>query len=314
MCASFKDPRILIGLVIFGLFIWKADVLTALATTPIDSLLFAGAALAFLVVIGVQMLRWNILAAIAGLRGVAATRVWLAGQLMNEVAPIGTGDLLKGWLLHKTSGKPAGHCMAIAFAERAADVGMLCLIAISAVVVLWARADWLLRVLMLLVLPMVAAIAALIFAPKRSLALIARLVPHRGAKSKLLEMAEHFEAGVLTFRRQKRKAVLAAGFTLANWVLQGAVHTLMFAALGWWLQPTMVLQIVAVSWLLTIPAMLPGGLGIREVATTLFFSGLGVPVAIAGLEAMLFRALSLIYLGPLGAAALARLPRAKTLI
>lgn len=241
-----------------------------------------------------KAVRWALLLG----RAPGAARIYLIGQAVNQVAPLGTGEATRVYVGRVRSGIPVKSTLTAIVVERVADTGFLVAVALlAAAVALFPAASW----------PVLAVPAGLLGLAVLVLArpsLLGRLGELGRRISRLpLDRPLREVQGAVEALRGRRTALGSVGvLTPAAWVFEAAVLAVLLDSVGVPAPFLTVLLFTCVSELVGAFSFLPGGLGAREAVIVLLFPAeFGVQVFAA---ALLFR---LVAASSLAAGALAGL-------
>ncbi|MEM3086819.1 MAG: lysylphosphatidylglycerol synthase transmembrane domain-containing protein [Halobacteria archaeon] len=279
---------ILLGL--FAKFPWDR-VAVAAASVPLAFIALSFASEASTILL--KALRWVLLLG----RAPGAARAYLVGQAVNQVAPTGTGEATRIYVGKARSGIPVKATLTAIVVERVADTGLLVLVtALAAGVALFPRSSW--PVLVVPVAILSGAVAVLL--RPSLLAALARLAARfRLPERPFREVQEAVEA--LRTRRTALGSVLF--LTPVAWALEAGALWVLLLGVGIPLPFATAFLYTCVAELVGAFSFLPGGIGAREWAIALLFSGeFGIQAAAA---ALLFRlvATSSLAAGALGSLA-----------
>ena len=100
--------------------------------------------------------------------------------------------------------------------------------------------------------------------------------------------------------RTKKNIIKIAAITTLCWLLEAFAHKLLILSFGYTVSYIQILAIVCFSWLVSIPAFLPGGIGVREIIYAYLLSLTGIPLPVGTLVAVTYRAIIWLQFGTLG--------------
>jgi len=106
-----------------------------------------------------------------------------------------------------------------------------------------------------------------------------------------------FKKALLSFRGRKSFIFLLLLMAVADWLLEGVCQVFLLNSLGYSIPVFVSIGIVSISWLVSIPSMIPGGLGIREAILSLLFASVGVPFPAALVSVLIYRGLVMFMFG-----------------
>ena len=241
-----------------------------------------------------------------------AFKSYFTGQFVNEIAPIGTGDLTKAYMVRRYSKKSFGFAFALPYMERVVDITILGTFAIlsSLFLFLTTISSY---VSIVFVLVFVLALGFLLTAlfpikiaitAKKIMEFLRKIIHVRLIEkiiSKLeifiLEISKDFQEALKAFGGRKMLIFAMLLMALCDWVLEGVCQFFLINALGYSIPVLASVGIVSISWLVSIPLMIPSGLGIRETVFSLLFVSFGVPFSAALVSMLIYRGLVVIVFG-----------------
>lgn len=243
---------------------------------------------AMLVVVGVLYIRsarWRVL--VNPMKAVGGARmfsIYSLGQLGNLLFPAGTGTALRVIILHKSEGVSKTGGASTVMLETLLDGLSLALFMVGASAAL-VLPDWLQRgrtygaVLISAVLGVFIAAVALRDIVSRK---VERMQHSLSSKwyQRLMHLWTHFQHGVSAMRSVKH-LTMAFVTSVASWLGQLAVISLLLYAFGLVLPTSAALVLMVVNTLLMVIPVTPGNVGTYQVATVLGLSLFGVPKTLA---------------------------------
>lgn len=265
-------------------------------------------AAAYLLELGLRWVRWLVL--FAHPRRGAALVIQMIGTGVNELAPSGTGELVRGVVARERYGISFARVLAPTAVERLSDLVFLLALAGYAVVA------FLVPVPAIAIGVPVLLVAAGLLILARPTLLSRAAAPFHGRDGLLGRIAGFVQALTrdLAWVANRRAALATALIlTAAIWVLEGLAQWFMLSALGIHLDLALVLGLTAIAFLVGFVSFLPGGLGSREAALTglLVASGASSPAATAATVSLRVGQTLLVLLMGSGAALAAYLGHAR---
>jgi uncharacterized protein (TIRG00374 family) len=258
-----------------------------------------------LVVIAIKQVKWYLLMGNVREKKLAV-KSYFTGQFINEIAPMGTGDLTKAYMIRKYTKKPFGFALSIPYMERVIDISVLSVFAILSSVFLFLNTmSSYLSLIFILILGLAVILFLLATFPvkiarvfKSILEFKRRIIPikfiDRVIKKLevfIVETSKDFQEAIKAFKNRKIFLLTILALVLFDWVLEGVVQVMLIKSVGYDIPILISIGIVAISWLVSIPSMIPGGLGVRETVTSLLFSSVGIPFPVALVSVLTYRAL-----------------------
>ncbi len=294
LAKTLKNPRLWLGIIILLIYLYKIDIDFASLYTANKTLLTA-AILILLLQTLIRAYRWSYITHIFAKKRsfIHAAKIYYIGQLINEIAPQGTGDITKAYLSHK-SYKTKSKSILMPVTERISDISALVLGSILIIYTLPLNlSEYHLNIAIVMII--LAIIYTISLKPKylEKILNIALRTLTKGKKS--------IKCGEIHWRDlNKKNILLIATLTTSCWLLEAVAHKLLIQSLGYSVNYLQILAIVCFSWLASIPVFLPGGLGVREIIYAYLLSLTGVPLATGSLIAVTYRAIIWLKFGTLG--------------
>ncbi len=285
-----------LALVVFLLaqaWVHRAEVVSAVAGTPIAALL--GAAALILAGYTLRLGKWLWLLHRLGLgtRRAESALLFAAGLLLI-LTPAKLGELWKAFALAERRGLPTATVLPAVVMERVVDMSAVALLTVAATMVLgtsgfavWAIAAVTALGLWLLTRPWV----------------WVRIARWSERNPKLGDAARGLGTGLTSLGRPTTLLVaLAIGLTA--WTLEGAAIKILLDGLGFPVSWTFGLWVFCAGTMAGVLSALPGGLGSAEAVMVLLLTQAGAPAGVAGAATLLVRVGVLGLGGLIGAIAL----------
>jgi uncharacterized protein (TIRG00374 family) len=311
MKMRYFDFRFLVGIfIIIVLLLYFYGPVSEHINTLNPSYVFLGLA-TLLAVIGIKQLKWRLLLGkTAGWR--LAVKSYFTGQFVNEIAPMGVGDLTKAYIVRKYSKKSFGHSLSVPYMERIIDIVVLSSFAIlSSLFLFFFTISSYMSLISLLVAVLAAGFFMLAAFPVRIANILKRImestrhVVHirlvERIISKLekfiLEVSKDFQEAIKSFGKRKKFIFAMLIMAVADWTLEGVCQLFLLNSMGYSIPVLVSVGIVSISWLVSIPSMIPGGLGIRETVLSLLSTAWGIPFSAALVSVLVYRGMVVLIFG-----------------
>ncbi|MFH1107067.1 MAG: lysylphosphatidylglycerol synthase transmembrane domain-containing protein [Candidatus Micrarchaeota archaeon] len=279
-----------VGLAILAIVLQKAgpeNILEALSKVSPQTI--ATALLFALFSLVLKTFRWHfLLRRLDGVRYRDSFLIFCGGVVLNEVLPVGSGELARAQFVKRIKGTSRTKVLVPLMLERSLDVFVLLLFSLLGIGLLGNRFDVFLPVVALAI----AFVAVLLFvpgiAPKISLWLSfldrGALKP---AYSRLTAMSLSFDESLSAYAKSRSFLAFMFFLTLLAWASEALTYFLLSNAVGAEMPFAVVLPLSSVSWLVGAFSFLPGGIGARETAYALLVSSLGYASFATGISASL---------------------------
>lgn len=274
------------------------------------SYLFLGLAV-LLGIIVIKQIKWRLLLGKIG-NWRLAFKSYFTGQFVNEVAPIGAGDLTKAYIIRRYSKKSFGHSLSVPYMERVLDISVLSAFAIlSSLFLFLATIASYVSIVFILVLALAIGLFLLATFPvkiagiaKKMMEFLRKII-HASFAGKIIsklerfisEISKDFQDAIRSFGNRKFFVLAMLLMAVTDWVLEGVCQLLLLKSLGYTIPLLISIGIVSISWLVSIPSMIPGGLGVRETVLSLLFVSWGVPFSAALASVLIYRGLVVLIFG-----------------
>ena len=297
---------VLIGVLIIGGFTLKIGPGTILGNmVNANILLIILATLLLACSITMKGLRWHLLVKPVGVASAKTSAYsYFLGQMTNELLPMGSGELVRIAILKQRYTLGFLRIVPAIVLERFLDLALLLLLSM---VLVAALLNLLLVGFLLVVL---IAFMAFILKPEFFKALILNLPVLSSGKGvlsrtysllkvKLMELCD----SMTFYGRRKSLLFTSAIMTVVAWIgLESTSQYVLTTGFGIHVSFVTIVGVVAVSWVLGIASLLPGGLGTREAVYAIALSSTGVPFEIGISIAMLYRAIEYVLYAALAGA------------
>jgi uncharacterized protein (TIRG00374 family) len=247
-----------------------------------------------------RAIRWIILFNKA--KPIDAFKVMLIGLAINQVTPIGVGDLARVYIAKKRLNIAVGEALAPTVVERILDITFLAIAAVLFLFLVTTGSRYVWQIIVPVVLLIIG--YGLLF-NRRFLDKLGRLLEnlkqkrffslYLGRVSSSLSI-DTFKNAMLEFRG-RRTLLLSILLTILTWGIGSIGEYLLLLAFGVKVPVLDVLSIYCASWLIGTFSFLPGGLGAKEVSFALLLSTLGVPLTIGMWASLIDRLIVYILVG-----------------
>jgi uncharacterized protein (TIRG00374 family) len=311
-----KSILLVVGIVIIAVMVLKigiADIVDSIASVN-PYYLIAAFALLFIGT-GARIVRWHYLFRELSFRD--ATKIFLGGQLINLIAPMGTGELARVYMAKTYYGVDVGKTLAATLVEKLIEITLIFALAIvSFALFLQGTIN---NVYLLLPLFILLAGYAILLRPSSINYLISLMerLEHKRYIGKLMKRVikniHSLEDALLAFRGKKAAMVIAIFTTMMAVTCAGLSLTVVLLAFGYQIDPLHAIVILSASIIVGIFTFLPGGLGSREITSLLLLEALGIdsgssPNLVAAI--LVFRILTDLRTGTTGFLGFITLPKA----
>jgi len=263
-------------------------------------LLLAAFFLSFLAIVN-KLVRWSNLLREA--KTIDAYKIYLIGQAVNAIAPIGTGELTRAYVAKTRLNIPVGKTLASAIIERVSDTTFLVALSVVCLTLLIPGNGYIWQI----AIPILILLAsyALLFNPHfldRIAFISGRLFKKEeggvnmiGARFSKSLMS--FKGAILSFHGKKNIIAQTILLTILAWSSYALCVLMLLLAFDTSVPIFYVLIIVCASSLLGTFSFVPGGLGVKEVSLAILLSVVGIPFSIGMAIALIDRGMSYMQLG-----------------
>lgn len=293
---------IVISCTIIICMIWKVgigDLYTTLLKADIYLLLIAF----FLGILALvsKLVRWSNL--FRETKIVDAYKVYLIGQMVNVIAPIGSGELTRAYIAKTKLNIPAGKTLASAIIERVSDTTFLVALSVVCLTLLIPDNGYTWQITIPILILFVT--YALLFNPHfldRIAFIVERLFKkEEGIFNKtgvrFSKSLISFKGAILSFHGKKNIIAQTILLTVLAWVIYASAVFLLLLAFDTSVAIFYVLIIVCASEVFGAFSFLPGGLGAKEISFAILLNVVGVPFNIGMAVALIDRGMAYMQLG-----------------
>jgi glycosyltransferase 2 family protein len=252
----------------------------------------------------VRSVRWGLLMRMAGHPVAFTDAVYLQmSGLTMSVSPGRVGEALKAWLAKNLSGMPMSTGIALVFAERVADLAGVLLLSLGGLslagIGLWGIPAIIGALLL----------GSAVAGSSRFHGIVLRVASRVKWASMHRDALEAMSATIRVSLRW-RTLVWSAAMSATSWGLEGIAFALSLRALGFDdVSVAALVSVFAVSTILGVLTLLPGGIGLTEASLVGILMTLGVDAASASAATLVIRVATLWWGIVLGWMVLASRPR-----
>ncbi len=295
---TMKIAAIAISILILALLVVYADPgRFAAIIAGSDYKLILAALLVSSLTILVRVMKWKVLLDNERLSNIVP--VQLLGVTISNFSPGKIGEPLKAVVLKLTNDKPVSVSLPSIIWERILDVIVLVGLSIfGAYSFMHITGKFYILSTAVIAVFSALLLVGLLVLYKKNFATwffgIVRRLPL------LNRISESFVKTFQETRIPRRKILYSFIFTLAAWLLEGAILYCALLSVGVSISPLVLASIFALATLIGIGSSLPGGIGTTDVVLTIFLTSFGVEKSLAVTGILLGRFLSLWYLNLLG--------------
>jgi len=290
---------ILIGCTILIGTVWKIGVTNVWSSISMCNPHFLVVAVIILSLsIILKSFRWVTL--FIDVKTIDACKVYLIGQIVNEIAPIGVGEATRIYMAKSKFGIPAGKTTVLVVIERVADTTFLLAMAIPCLM-MFIGGIHPLQIAVPVVILLIG--YTILLKPKLLHSVITPLIKLKSKReivrnliSKISRFLKSLEQSVnLPYRR--RILLQVSVITIVAWCVEALGQSIILRALGMEIQIFYMIIIIATAWILGTFSFLPGGLGAREVVFSFLLNTQGIPLTIGMATALIYRGITYLLLG-----------------
>lgn len=291
-----------IGCAIIVFMVWKIGVRNLYTTLlKVNIYLLLMAFFLSLLALFNKLVRWSNLFREA--KTIDAYKVYLIGQTINVIAPIGAGELTRAYVAKTRLNIPFGKTLASAIIERISDTTFLVALSVVCLTLLIPGNTYIWQIVIPILILLV--VYTLLFKP-HFLDKISAMAERLSKKERWFfnTMAIHFskllmsfKVAVLSFHGKKNILVQTILLTVLAWCVYALFMFLLLLAFNVTIPVFYVLIIVCAAEVLGAFSFLPGGLGAKEVSFAFLLSLVGVPFSIGMTIALVDRGIGYMQLG-----------------
>ena len=326
---------LVIGCAIIVAMIWKIGIeKMSMEFLEVNLYFLVGAFLLSLLSIILKLCRWNNLFRIAKTRD--ASGVYLIGMAVNQIMPVGFGEVTRAYVAKDRVGIPVGKTLAPVAIERIADVTFLVAMSIGCLTFLTLREGYILQIaLTILIISIgyfflmknpvashrvsISIYQPLLREPCGKPQGILKLKPHFIEKLALVfehscnpkvqnnfinklamrisEVLRTFAEALAQFNTKRDIVYQTVVLTIISWIVYGLFMYVLLLAFGVSVFIPYVLTITAASEIIGTFSFIPGGLGAKDVSFAVLLVPFGVPLEVAMSAFLMGRLMAYLQLG-----------------
>lgn len=291
------------GIALLFIIVQKAGVAeVAASVSSADKSLLAACLLIFFFNIMLRAFRWSLtLGKLVRLRLRDACMTYFAGQIVNEVLPVGSGELTRAQFIKRLSGTSRGKILAPLMVERTIDVFILLLFSAFGAGLIGGDHPFILSAIALII----AFLLLVLFKPSVATGAVglfsfAARGPFAKPYSRLTAVIASFAESLRTYSSDRRLLVSLLAVTALIWLFEVGSFLLVVRAIGLPLSYGQLLPMAAVAWLVGAFSFLPGGIGARDAAFSLLVASAGYPLTLGISASFVYRGVVYLVLGAAG--------------
>ena len=253
-------------------------------------------------------------------------KIYVIGQATNQVAPMGSGEIARGWIGLKVFKVHFSKTLVAAVIERMVDILFFLILAMICFTIFIPGAQFILQMIIFLIFAALGIIFVLRPQTMDGLFLkLQKLFEDRGKflskiSTKLIASWETFKSSMYSYHQRKPTLFATGALTVIIWMMDGVTQFVLFRAFGIYIPYYYVLGIASASFIIGALSFLPGGIGAREgsfayltalvihsITSMGFAEGKAVGLAVA----LAYKSIVYIVMALNAAVALATLPKIK---
>ena len=274
----------------------------AASVSSADKSLLAACLVIFFFNIMLRAFRWSLtLSKLVRLRLRDACMTYFAGQTVNEVLPVGSGELTRAQFIKRLSGTSRSKVLAPLMVERTLDVFVLLAFSAFGVGLLGGDHPFILSAIALIIAFLLLVLFKPSVAPQSvKLFSFAAIGPLKTPYARLAGVIASFAESLRTYSSDRRLLVSLLAVTALIWLFEVGSFLLVVRAIGLPLSYSQLLPIAAVAWLVGAFSFLPGGIGARDAAFSLLVASAGYPLTLGISASFVYRGVVYLVLGAAG--------------
>jgi len=296
-------PVIIGGLILIA-FLLKTGVATVLhVLLAVDCRYLALSVMAFTCTLLLKGYRWHLFLKPVGIHDLRLSMYsYYFGQMINEILPTGSGEIARISVIKQKHNISFLSLIPSVLLERFYDVVILLIISI-------AFASMYLNLFIVAVMAAAIIFTIFIFIKPSFLKNISSHIKSWSTGPALLIKflnlmslkINELVVSIDFYNRSRSIILINLILTVLSWVIF-ELFSQYFLLLGFGVSVPLIglLGVIAISWILGAASMLPGGIGVMEIAYALVLSGLGVPFETGVSAAILYRVTICTLIGLMG--------------
>ena len=294
----------LIGCTIIVATIWKIGIeKMSMEFLKVNLHFLVGAFLLSLLSIILKLCRWNNLFRIAKTRD--ASGVYLIGMAVNQIMPVGFGEVARAYVAKDRVGIPVGKTLAPVAIERIADVTFLVAMSIGCLTFLTFRNGYILQIVITI---LIISIGYFFLLKPHFIEKLALVFEHsRNPKvqnnftnklaMRISEVLRTFAEALAQFNTKRDIVYQTVVLTIISWIVYGLFMYVLLLAFGMHVFIPYVLTITAASEIIGTFSFIPGGLGAKDASFAVLLMPFGVPLEVAMSAFLMGRFIAYLQLG-----------------
>jgi len=248
-----------------------------------------------------RLIRWSILYSDAS--SINAFKIWMIGQAVNEVAPIGTGEVTRAYFAKKYFKIKIRKTLVAIVIERTSDVTFLGVMAVACTILLLSGTSMIPIIVIIFIL--LGIVYSILYYPANldHFRVVLKWLRKRKSRffNNLGKKGEYWLKGLkssLMVQRERKNIILISiVFTIFIWSVEAVGYYLLLDSVGYEIEYYYVLIIISASWIIGALSFLPGGIGARELTFAFLMTTLGVPEVESMTIALIYRGIAYLILG-----------------
>jgi uncharacterized protein (TIRG00374 family) len=286
--------------------------------TGADPVLIALSFSLFISVMFFKIVRWSIL--FPQLDLVNSAKVFSIGQIINESAPIGSGEFTRGIVANTKYGISFGKTLAPAMIERISDVTFLFTLTLLFVFIIFTGESYLIIIIFLVILLSVAYL--FLFRPLYIEKLSSKVDSFGSNRTGIIQrlagmgvnFLNTFKEALLKFHRRRSILGYTIALTIIAWSVEAYGQLMLIHAFGVGSEINYFsfMSLMAAAWIIGTFSFLPGGLGVRETVFAIFlFELFAISTDAGSTIAIVYRLLNYSMLASFAGISFITLPKEK---
>jgi uncharacterized protein (TIRG00374 family) len=199
-------------------------------------------------------------------------------QIINESAPIGSGEFTRGIVANTKYGIPFGKTLAPAMIERISDVTFLFSLTLLFVFIIFTGESYVIIISFLIILLSVAYL--FLFRPRYIEKLAAKVDSFGSTRTGIIQrlsgmgvnFLNTFKEALMKFHSRRRILGYTIALTIFAWSVEASGQWILIQAfgVGFDINYFSFMALMAAAWIIGTFSFLPGGLGVRETVFAIF--------------------------------------------
>lgn len=295
---------LLIGCTIIVAMIWKIGIeKMSMEFLNVNLYFLIGAFLLSLLAIIIKLCRWNNLFRIAKTRD--ASGVYLIGMAVNQIMPVGFGEVTRAYVAKDRVGIPVGKTLAPVAIERIADVTFLVAMSIGCLTFLTLREGYILQITLIILIISIGYFFLLKPHFIEKLALVFEHSCNPEVQNNFINklairisgVLRTFTEAIAQFNTKRNVIYQTVVLTIISWIVYGFFMYVLLLAFGVNVFIPYVLTITAASEIIGTFSFIPGGLGAKDVSFAVLLVPFGIPLEVALSTSLMGRFMAYLQLG-----------------